>query len=66
VVPEVRPVTVEPTVVFVPLLSVSGEPSTTVNVSKVGVFECMYAIPTVPPPGLMVDVKRTPLLVIAV
>jgi hypothetical protein len=29
------------TVVGVPLLTVSGEPSVTVNVSKVEVFECM-------------------------
>jgi len=34
-------VRVDPTVVGVPLLTVSGEPSTTVNVSKVEVNECI-------------------------
>ena len=29
------------TVVLIPLLTVSGDPSTTVNVSKVEVFECI-------------------------
>jgi len=33
-------VTVDETVVLNPLLTVSGEPLTTVNVSKVEVFEC--------------------------
>ena len=36
--------TLAETVVGVPLLTVSGEPSTTVNVSKVEVSECMKAI----------------------
>ncbi len=52
------------TVVGVPLLTVRGEPSVTVKVSKVGVLECWYAIPTVPPPALIEELWRTPVLVI--
>jgi hypothetical protein len=51
-------------VVGVPLLTVSGEPSTTVNVSNVDVFECWYAIWTLPPPALIEETKRTPVFVI--
>ena len=58
------PVTVAETVVGVPLLTVSGEPSTTVNVSNVDVFECWYAIWTFPPPALIEETKRTPVFVI--
>ena len=50
--------------VFNPFVTAKGVPSITVNVSKVELFEYIKLIRALLPPALMVELKRTPVLVI--